>query len=125
MSGNPLSILDSVKKFLGLDSTFTDFDLDITLGINSAFGFLHDLNVGPDEGFQIEDDTTLWSDYTTELLLIGMIKLYVILTVRLAFDPPATSFGLEATSKQIDELAWRILSTAEHIDPPSNPFQLS
>ena len=122
---NPESILDSVKKTLGFDSTYTVFDLDITLGINSAFGSLQQLGVGADGGFTIADNTTLWSQYISELLYLGMVKQYIFLSVKLMFDPPGTSFGIEAIEKQIDQLAWRINSAFEGLHPPSDPFATS
>ena len=50
------SILDSVKKVLnqGADDDF--FDPDILMHINTVFSTLHQLGVGPEDGFAIEDD---------------------------------------------------------------------
>jgi hypothetical protein len=50
-----------------------------------------------------------------------MVKQYIYLFVKLAFDPPVTSFALEAIHKQLEKLSWRINSAAEHITPPSDP----
>jgi hypothetical protein len=121
MTANPNSVLDSVKKVLGFDPEFTAFDLDVTLLINSAFGQLNQLGVGGDTGFVISDNTTLWSQYISELQYLNMAKQYIFLWVRLSFDPPSTSFGIEAIQKLIQELAWRICSVVEHISPPSEP----
>jgi hypothetical protein len=119
---NPASILDSVKKVLGFDPDYTAFDLDITLHINSAFGALWQVGVGGDEGFMIADNTTLWSQYVTSLSYLGLIKQYVCLSVRMAFDTPNTSFVIGAVEKQIEQLLWRINIAAEHINPPTDPF---
>lgn len=108
MSPNPASILDSVKKGIGLDSADTTFDLDVTMFINSAFGPLQQVGVGPESGFLITDNSTLWSAYITRSDVLGMVKIYITMSVRLAFDPPATSFGIEAVQKQLDMLLWRI-----------------
>jgi hypothetical protein len=116
------SILDSVKKFVGLSPSDLSFDLDVVLAINGAFGALKQLGVGSDTGFIIADNTTLWSQYVSDLAYLGMIKMYVIMAVKLAFDPPATSFGIAAVQEQIQQLAWRINIEAEHINPPSDPF---
>jgi hypothetical protein len=121
MSSNPESILDSVKKALGLDSEFTAFDLDITMFINSAFGSLTQLGVGSDTSFIIADDTTLWSQYVTDLSYLAMVKQFIIMSVRLAFDPPATSFGLDAIKDQITQLSWRLVVAVETVNPPSDP----
>jgi hypothetical protein len=116
------SILDSVKAMLGIDSSNTDFDTEIIIYINSTFMLLSQLNVGPDTGFSIEDNTKLWSDYLgdNETLLSG-VKSYMYLKVRVVFDPPATSFVIDAFNSQILELESRILTMAEHINPPSDP----
>ena len=119
---NPDSILDSTKKFIGFDSTFTAFDIDITMNINAAFGSLQQLGVGGDTGFIISDNTTLWSQYVSDLVYLGMVKQYIFLSTKLAFDPPATSFAIEAIHKQLEQLGWRINVAAEHITPPDNPF---
>lgn len=121
MAANPNSILDSVKKALGFDPEFTAFDLDVVMFINSAFGSLNQLGVGGDMGFVIEDNTTLWSQYISELLYLGMVKQYIFMCAKLAFDPPSTSFAIEAITKQIEQLSWRINVAVEHISPPSDP----
>jgi len=122
MPANPNSILDSVKKVLGFDPEFTEFDLDIVMHINSAFGSLQQLGVGSGTGFYIQDNTTLWSQYVSQLLYLGMVKQFIYMTVRLAFDPPATSFAIEAIQKQLAELSLRINVAAESINQPSDPF---
>lgn len=106
------SILKSTKKVLGLDpDSYTAFDLDVITHINAAFVILHDLGVGPDEGFMIEDETATWGEF---LLLAGtehslnLIKTYVFLKVRMLFDPPTTSFLIDAMDKQIKEYEWRL-----------------
>jgi hypothetical protein len=119
---NPASILDSVKKVLGFDPDYTAFDLDITMHINSAFGELQQIGVGGDTGFAIADNTTLWSQYVSSLTYLGMIQQFIYLSVRMAFDTPATSFAIAAIEKQIEQLSFRINIAAEHIDPPSDPF---
>ena len=122
MSPNPDSILDSVKKTVGLDSADTTFDLDVTMFINTAFGFLNQLNVGSDTGFVIQDNTTLWSQYIANLQLLNLVKSYVFLYVKLIFDPPDSRFALPAFQKQLEELTWRINVAAEIVNPPTDPF---
>lgn len=107
------SILWSIKKVLGIDPDYTAFDLDILLHINSVFSTLAQLGVGPEEGFMIEDATTRWSDFMAPDPRYNSVKTYVFLRVRILFDPPGTSFLLEAYRKQIDELEWRLNVTRE------------
>ena len=101
------SILNSVKKLIGVSESDPSFDVDIVLHINSVFSTLFQLGVGPDEGFQIEDDSATWDDFVTDNRL-NFIKTYVYLKVRLLFDPPQTSFVIDSLKVQIAELEWRI-----------------
>lgn len=118
------SILTSTKKVLGVAADDDSFDLDIITHINSAFSNLHDLGVGPLMGFVIEDDTANWDaifDIPEEhKVILSWIRTYVYLKVRLVFDPPGTSFLLDAINKQIQELEWRINAKREEtnwVDP--------
>ena len=100
---NPDSILDSVKKVLGFSPDYAAFDLDITLFINASFGSLQQLGIGSGSGFVIQDNTTLWSQYVANLSYLGMVKSYIFMMVKLAFDPPQTSFGIDAIKDQLKE----------------------
>src|SRR3954453_6607329 len=103
-----MSILNSTKKILGIASDYTAFDLDVITHINSAFSTLTQLGVGPAEGFMIEDDTAVWTDFILGDPEYNQVKSYVFLRVRLLFDPPATSYLITAYQDQIRELEWRL-----------------
>ena len=49
------SILDSIKKLLGIPSEATEFDTDILIHINSAFSILTKLGVETSIGFRIKN----------------------------------------------------------------------
>lgn len=102
------SILNSIKKLLHIPAENDEFDDDVIIHINSAFATLHQLGLGPDEEFMIEDSTTKWSAYIGTDKYIQSVKTYVFLSVRLVFDPPTTSFAINAFEKQLDELTWRL-----------------
>lgn len=102
------SILDSTKKLLGLDPSYTAFDIDVILHINSVFVTLQQLGIGPDVGFMIEDNTATWTSYTSSDLLLNNIKTYMVLRVKMLFDPPQLGFVIDNMTKQITELEWRI-----------------
>ena len=103
------SILDSVKKVIGMDPSYTAFDIDIIMHINSQFSKLYNLGVGPkNAAFEIEDKNAKWSDFLQGKTNINMAKTYVCMAVRLIFDPPPTSFGIEAVKTEIQELGWRL-----------------
>lgn len=107
------SILKSVKKILGIDSTDTSFDFDILIHINSAFATLNQLGVGPENGFAIEDATPVWTTFYGADPRYNSIRTYVYLKVRVLFDPPQTSYLVEALKEQIAEHEWRILQYRE------------
>jgi hypothetical protein len=102
------SILDSTKKILGLSSDYTPFDLDIITHLNSAFSTLSQLGVGPEDGFYITDSEPTWDDFLAPENQLNMVKTYVFLKVRMMFDPPSTSYLIEAMNQQILEHEWRL-----------------
>jgi hypothetical protein len=102
------SILLSTKKILGLDPNYDAFDLDVITFINLAFSTLNQLGVGPVEGFQIEDEQSKWEDFAVPLNQLNHVKTYVYLRVRLAFDPPTTSFAIQALNEQLRDHEWRL-----------------
>ena len=107
------SILDTVKKMLGIPQDYTQFDTDIVIHINSVLSILTQLGIGPNEGYSIEDNTSLWSDYIPDGKALSDIKTYVYLKVRLIFDPPSASSAVEAMNKLVSELEWRINVAAD------------
>lgn len=103
------SILDNTKKVLGIDASYTVFDVDIMMHINSAFNTLTQLGLGPPVGFMILDDTAVWADFFDPVHgLMQSVKTYIYLRVRLLFDPPGTSFVIASMERQILELEWRL-----------------
>lgn len=108
------SILNTVKQAVGLESDDTAFDVDILMYINGTFSTLNQLGIGPDEGFMIQDSEPVWSDYLGDDPQLNSVKTYVCLRVRMLFDPPGTSFVIEAMNKQIAELEWRLNAYHEY-----------
>jgi hypothetical protein len=122
MSVNPDSILDTVKKALGFESEYTAFDADITMLVNAAFGNLSSIGVGSDTGFVIKDRNTVWIEYVPNLLYQGMVKGYIFTSVKLWFDPPGTSFGINALEKQIEKWEFLINIAAEQGELDNDVF---
>jgi hypothetical protein len=121
------SILLSTKKILGIAPDYTVFDLDILTHINSAFSTLTQLGVGPVTGFMIEDADTEWEEFfgTVPDNQLNSVKTYVYLRVRQIFDPPTTSFAIQAFNDQIKELEWRLNVRREEtqwVDPNPGPI---
>ena len=98
---------------LGIIEEDESFDIDIIIHINTAFSTLTQLGVGPKEGFAIRDKTTLWTEFVDDIRLEN-VRSYIYLKVRQAFDPPTNSAVLDAISRQISELEWRMNVTADH-----------
>lgn len=111
------SILKSTKKILGVKDDYTAFDLDIITHINSTFAILSQIGVGPLYGFVIDDDVAKWSDINLVQDQLGLVKTYMFLRVRMLFDPPATSFLIEATNNQIREYEMRLSYLREDTIP--------
>lgn len=111
------SILKSTKQILGIGPDDDSFDLDVLTYVNGAFSTLSDLGVGPAAGFVIEDETTVWTDFIADDgEQLAKVKIYVYLNVRLIFDPPATSYVLDALQKQLEECSWRLSVKRENKD---------
>lgn len=111
------SILTTIKKLLGIEESDTSFDTDVTIFINSALSRLSELDVGPNGGYQITGANEKWSDYLGTSAKIGSVQTYIYYSVRLAFDPPTSSFVLDSMKKQLDKLEWSINVDAEGGDP--------
>lgn len=102
------SILTSTKKKLGLTEEYDAFDEDIITYINSTFAILSQLGIGPVGGYMIEDETEQWPDFLGPNMNMNLVRSYVALKVRMLFDPPTTSFLIEALNKQISEFEYRL-----------------
>lgn len=114
-SADSESILSSMKKLLGIVPEYEAFDDQIILYINSAFSTLHQLGIGPEEGFEIVDKDTTWDEVVTEPRF-NMIKAYIGMKVHVMFDPPTSSFALQALQDQIKEFEYRIVAENEFGD---------
>jgi len=102
------SILDSIKKVLGLAPDYTAFDADIIMHINSVLSDLNQLGVGLDPGFAIEDNVATWSAFLGDDPRLNNVKSYMFLRLKLLFDPPTTRYTISGLESQIKELEWRI-----------------
>lgn len=102
------SILNSIKKLLGIAEDYDYFDSDIIMHINSVFATLMQLGVGPEKGFSINDESEKWEDFLPEERMLHSVKSYMFMKVKLMFDPPLSSAVIECTKEQIKELEWRL-----------------
>lgn len=110
---NPESILDSVKKDLGITVEYTHFDPDVILGINSALSVLNQLGVGPREGFKIHGRDETWTEFLGDDPRLEMVKEYVAKKTKQFFDPPQTGPLATALDQTLKEMEWRVNIAAE------------
>lgn len=109
MTSEQDSILGSVKKVIGVGPDDTVFDTDIIMHINSAFADLYQIaDIGGLGGYAIDDASDEWTDVLNDVKYLNSVKSYIQKKVRIAFDPPATSFGTDAVNAQIKEAEWRL-----------------
>lgn len=109
------SILNTVKKLLGISEDNVAFDTDIIVLINSAFATCHQLGVGPSEVFSIEDESASWDDFKCDKVTASLIKHYIYMKVRITFDPPSGNSILEALKELIKEYEWRMYTNSDSL----------
>ena len=109
-SGN--SILNTVKQMLGSTEDYDAFDMDIIVHINSGFGRLCELGVGPETPFHIESEETTWSEFDTAVPMYQIIR-FMFLYVKRIFDPSANSVIMQAYKEEQDKLEWLMCSVAD------------
>lgn len=100
------SILISIKKLLGNDPDYHDFDMDIIMCINAALMAAHQIGVGKE--FSITGETETWDDFLDGQENVEAVKIYVYLKTRMLFDPPTSGSVIEAYNAQIKEYEYRL-----------------
>lgn len=111
------SILTSIKKMLNIPEAVTDFDMDITIHINTVFSLLFQIGASPLETVRISDKTGVWGMFLGDVEGMDMVKTYTYLKVKSFFDPPTTGIQMTALKEQIQEFEWR-LNVAEIVFNP-------
>jgi len=121
------SILTTIKKLLGITEDDTSFDLDIIVHINTVFGNLTKMGVGPINGFLINGYSEQWDSYiipttvelpqepdsieepvVVDLIRLQQVKTYIYQKVKLMFDPPSNGNLLSALKESIAELEYTL-----------------
>ena len=117
------SILDSIKKFIGLSIDDDTFDDELLMLINGIFMALQQIGVGPQNSlFHIEDNSSTWSDYLENPNELSMVQTYIAIRVRLVFDPPQSSALEQALKQEVAEYEWRLNIKVDdyHVEEGSN-----
>lgn len=107
------SILNSIKKLIGLPEDYDHFDVDIMIHINSVLATLNQLGVGPEGGFSITGASETWADFLQDEKVLDSVKSYVYLKVRLTFDPPFSPAVIESFKEMTAEYEWRLMVAVE------------
>ena len=103
------SILTSIKKLLGIDESYEQFDTDIIIHINTVFMKLNQIGVGPDVPATISSKEDTWINKLGDLTNIEAVKTYIYLNVKLLFDSSTLSSAVIESYKQlIQEYEWRL-----------------
>ncbi len=108
------SILTSIKKLLGIEEQYEQFDTDIIMCINTVLATLAQLGIGPREGFEIKDKSAAWDELLRGDKRYNLVKSYVHLRVRLLFDPPLSQAVTEVINKTVSELEWRMQTLSDY-----------
>jgi len=106
------SILKSTKKLLNLPEDYDAFDLDVLTHINMALTTANQIGVG-DIPFAVSDEDATWEQLGIPGDQLNLLRTFVFLKVKAAFDPDATSFTQEARKQQMEELTERLYVAAD------------
>jgi len=108
------SILLTIKHMLGIEAEYNHFDQDVMFNINTVLMTSNQIGIGPAAGFLITGEAETWVDLLGERIDLEAIKSYIYLKVRLLFDPPSSSFVLDAMQRQATEIEWRLWIQVEN-----------
>jgi hypothetical protein len=111
------SIFESIKSLLGPDASYDVFDQDILIHINTAISVLTQLGVGPSTGIMVTGPDETWRDFIGDDKILQMVKTYIYMKVKIAFDPPTNSSVLNAYNEACKEYEWRL-------NVETDPFKL-
>lgn len=96
-----MTILEDTKTYLGLTEDDVSFDSEIKDAIDNALAVAVQLN------HEAESIQSSEADYPATALG-RILRQYVNYSVRLAFDPPQTSFAIKAIEALKQESEWRL-----------------
>ena len=103
------SILADIKQMLGIDHFSTEFDVDVIAGINTAIFELGMIGIDPlTPGFMVEGSSETWVEFIGARKDLAAVKSFIFVNVRLIFDRPESSYGIQALERQRDRWAWQL-----------------
>ena len=104
------SILEDIRERVGLTRESIEFDSELVTLINGAIMTLRQNGVG--SPIVVEDETKTWQDFKDDSQVNGneffsMVQSYLMLSVKVLFDPPPPSM-VEHYSQKLNEILWRL-----------------
>lgn len=96
-----MSILEDTKTYLGIMEDDHSFNSEIKDAIDNALATATQLNR------EVEPIQSSEADYPATPLG-RILRQYINYSVRLAFDPPQTSFAIKAVEAMKQEAEWRL-----------------
>ncbi len=111
------SILNSVKKLIGIEPSDKSFDVDIILNINAGIFTLNQLGILT-KGYSVTSENDTYSDFLGDNIsedVVNQVKMYLVYKTRLGFDPPSSSIVMECVKELAKEAEWRLNAS---VDPP-------
>lgn len=119
---NQPSLLNTIKKLLGISPEDISFDVDILINVNAAMLTLFELGVIP-------ETTTVYTDSTFPDIFgvrsdQAQIEHYLFLKTKLGFDPPTGTVLMECYKNLIAESEWRLREMQENHEFNSKDFEM-
>lgn len=100
------SVLLSIRHACQVGDDNSEFDDRLKRHANYVFMTLAQKGVGPDGGFRITDESQTWEEFSEDPQIRDAASEYVGTSVRLRFDPPASSVLLGELKEQVKENEW-------------------
>ena len=109
------SILEDVKKFCQIPDFDDGFDTELLILINSTLMSIAQISAKAQSGTLVTGSEDTWASLIEGDDEMEGIKAYVCMKVKMIFDPPSSSFVLEAYKNEIAELEWRLHIHGEEV----------
>lgn len=103
-----MTVLNTIKKMLGVPPLDDTFDTDITIYINTAINYLYQMGIDNLKKLPFIEKTTTWDEIIGEDPLLECTKTYIYLQVKLMFDPPTSATVTESYNRTIKQIEWRL-----------------
>lgn len=109
------SILLTMRPLVNVEETDDSFDSQIIPLINAGIRRLHNIGVGPRNGFLIQNESETWGDMLgANVELLAEVPIFLQAYIRKhGFDVPTSSQVQNSINATYDELLWLIRENVE------------